>query len=323
MSSTQPMWGPLAQGLSMDWREWVLPAISPLFFGAMAIEAWLARRRPAPAPRTDPQRPVYERQDTWASLWLGAQYSALEVLWLQVLIWPAMAWVAAHGLPRLEMTPLAFVALYLGVDALYYAFHRASHRIRWFWCAHAVHHASEHMNLSTAMRQSALYAFAGHWAFYLPLVWLGFDARWVWLALSLNLAYQFFVHTQMVGRLHPWVEAIFNTPSHHRVHHGRNPAYIDCNYGGTLIAFDRLFGSFVPETEPVDYGLVHPVRSFNPVWLTVHDWVALARDVARPGPWFERLKHIWAPPEWTRPPEVAPQGRRARDNPRHASERPV
>ncbi len=303
----------------VDWREWLLPMLSPLFVGAVALEWWLSRRRSRAIPLQQgakPTRNVYAWHDTWVSLTLGGIYNLVELGWLALLIWPAMDAVAAHGLPRLSMTPALFVLLYIGVDALYYAFHRASHRIRWFWCAHVVHHGSEHMNFSTAMRQSWLYAFAGHWLFYLPLVWLGFDARWVWFALSLNLAYQFFVHTQLVGQLPAPIEWLFNTPSHHRAHHGRNPCYIDCNYGGTFIVFDRLFGSFVPETEPVDYGLVHPVDSDNPLWLTLHEWVALVRDVARPGPWSQRLRHLWAPPEWQRTPQ-------ARDNPAHASHRPV
>ncbi len=312
MSSTHEYLGLLGG----DPRELLLWALSPLFAAAVALEWWFARRRNSLSAPSVITRKVYESTDTWASFALGGMYNLVELVWLQVLIWPAMDAVAAHGLLRLEMTPGLFVLLYLGVDALYYAFHRASHRIRWFWCAHVVHHGSEHMNFSTAMRQSWLYAFAGHWLFYLPLVWLGFDPRWVWFALSLNLAYQFFVHTQLVDKLPAPIEWLFNTPSHHRAHHGRNRCYIDCNYGGTFIVFDRLLGSFVPEGEPVDYGLVHPVNSHNPLWLTLHEWVALARDVARPGPWSERLRHLWAPPEWQRSAQ-------ARDNPAHASQRPV
>jgi sterol desaturase/sphingolipid hydroxylase (fatty acid hydroxylase superfamily) len=201
------------------------------------------------------------------------------------------------------------------VEFCYYWFHRASHRIRWFWCAHVVHHGSEHMNFSTAMRQSWLYGIAGNWLFYLPMVWVGFEPRWVLFALSCNLAYQFFVHTQWVDKLPAPIEYLFNTPSHHRAHHGRNPRYIDRNYGGTLIVFDRLFGTFVDETEAVDYGLVRPVHSHNPLWLTVHEWVAMGRDMAQPGPLRERLQHLWAPPEWAR-------SQPNRDNPPHASQRP-
>jgi sterol desaturase/sphingolipid hydroxylase (fatty acid hydroxylase superfamily) len=322
MSSTQInlAWETAVAALThADWREMILFALSPVFALALGLEWWRATRQPAMAPRRSDARPVYGGADTQTSIALGGTYNLIELAWLSLLIWPAMDAVAKVGLPRLDMTLTGFVLLYVAVDALYYAFHRASHRIRWFWCAHVVHHGSEHMNLSTAMRQSWLYAFAGHWLFYLPLVWIGVDPRWVWAALSLNLAYQFFVHTQMVDKLPAPIEWLFNTPSHHRAHHGRNPRYIDCNYGGTFIVFDRLFGSFVPETEAVDYGLVHPVHSANPLWLTVQEWVAMARDVARPGPWTERLKHLWAPPEWQRPPTRP----RSRDNPAHASQRPV
>ena len=130
---------------------------------------------------------------------------------------------------------------------------------------------------------------------------------------TINLIYQFFVHTRWVPKLGP-LEWLLSTPSAHRVHHAVNPRYIDKNYGGTLIVFDRLFGTFVEETEAVDYGLVRQVHTHNPLWLTLHEWAAMLRDVMRPGPLALRLKHIWAPPEWERP------GTQAADNRAHASE---
>ena len=208
--------------------------------------------------------------------------------------------------------------LFVSLEFCYYWFHRASHRIRWFWCAHVVHHGSEFMNFTAAMRQSWLYTFAGNWLFYVPMVWIGFEPKAVLLALSINLGYQFFVHTQWVGKLHPLIELIFNTPSHHRAHHGRNPRYIDKNYGGTLIVFDRLFGTFVEETEAVDYGLVRQVHTHNPLWLTLHEWVAMVRDILRPGPIGLRLRHLWGPPEWEREAHPAAP---TTDNPAHASKR--
>ncbi|HEX5372055.1 MAG TPA: sterol desaturase family protein [Aquabacterium sp.] len=284
-----------------DVREWLLVLLSPVFLVLIAIECWGLR-----------SRGLYDWRDSFDSLNLGGVYALLDVLFLAFGVLPAMTWLSQWRLATIEITPWSFAALFLGVEFCYYWFHRASHRIRWFWCAHVVHHGSEHMNFTTALRQSWLYAFAGNWLFYLPMVWLGFDPRWVMFALAISLAYQFFVHTQWVGRLPAPIEFIFNTPSHHRAHHGRNPIYIDRNYGGMLIVFDRLFGTFVPENEAVDYGLVHPVHSHNPLWLTVHEWVAMVRDVCRPGPLPDRLKHLWAPPEWQRP----------RDNAPHASERP-
>ena len=293
-----------------DWRLWVLVMLSPLFLLTVAVEWWHWRRHDRHA-----GTPVYNLRDSMDSLNLGGVYTFLEVAWVAAGVVPAMAWVYGHRLATIELTPWSFAALYLGVEFCYYWFHRASHRIRWFWCAHVVHHGSEFMNFTTAMRQSWLYGFAGNWLFYVPMVWLGYEPHWVLLALSINLGYQFFVHTQWVGKLHPAFEFVFNTPSHHRAHHGRNPRYIDKNYGGTLIVFDRLFGTFVEETEAVDYGLVRQVRSHNPLWLTVHEWAHMLRDMLRPGPLSQRLKHLWAPPEWERPVPLTT------DNLVHASQR--
>jgi sterol desaturase/sphingolipid hydroxylase (fatty acid hydroxylase superfamily) len=289
-----------------DARDGLLLALSPLFALALLVE-WSQLRGQLNAQG----QAIYARQDTLTSLALGGVYNLVDLLWLAVLVLPAMDWVYAHRLATIDISPARFAALYLAVELCYYAFHRASHRVRWFWAAHQVHHSSEHMNFSTAMRQSWFYSPAGNWLFYAPLVLMGFEPRWVLLALSINLAYQFFVHTQWVGKLAAPIEFIFNTPSHHRAHHGRNPRYIDRNYGGTLIVFDRLFGTFVDETEPVEFGLLHGQASANPLRLNVQAWADLFRDVLRPGPLAERLKHLWAPPEWER----------TRDNPPHASER--
>ena len=290
----------------LDLRDALLLLLSPLFMAVVALEWWRFHKVRNAG--------VYSLKDSLASMNLGGAYMLLDVVIVVFAVVPAMDWVYRHRWLSIEITPWTFVALYVGVEFCYYWFHRASHRIRWFWCAHVVHHGSEHMNFTTAMRQSWLYSFAGNWLFYTPMVWLGFEPRWVLCALSLNLGYQFFVHTQWVGKLHPLIELVFNTPSHHRAHHGRNERYIDKNYGGTLIVFDRLFGTFVEETEAVDYGLVRQVHTHNPLWLTLHEWAVMLRDVMRPGPLAVRLKHIWAPPEWERP------GPQAADNRAHASE---
>jgi sterol desaturase/sphingolipid hydroxylase (fatty acid hydroxylase superfamily) len=120
---------------------------------------------------------------------------------------------------------------------------------------------------------------------------------------ALDLFYQYFVHTQAVGKLHPWIEFFFNTPSHHRVHHGRNPEYIDKNYGGAVIIYDRIFGTFVEEdteNNPVDYGIVKQIYTYNILKINFHEWIDMFKDILRPGPVLQRIKHIWAPPEWSR-----------------------
>ena len=281
----------------VDWRDLTLVLLSPVFGVFIALEAWRFRRTG-----------VFDFRDTLDSLNSGGSYLVADLVLLAVLVLPAMGWMYEHRLWTIDITPWhspwrtlwRFAGLFLLVELLYYGFHRASHRVRWFWCAHVVHHGSEKMNFGTALRQSWFYALAGNWLFYVPAVWIGFEPRWVLLALSLNLAYQFFVHTTWVDRLPRWFEFVFNTPSHHRAHHGRNPQYIDRNFGGTLIIFDRLFGSFEPERAAVDYGLEHPFRTHNLFWLNAHEWRAMFRDMRCEQTWALRLAHLWRPPSWRR-----------------------
>jgi sterol desaturase/sphingolipid hydroxylase (fatty acid hydroxylase superfamily) len=275
-------------------KDWLLLALAPVFAVTLLAE-WLALRKRAG---------IYKLSDSMASMNLGGIYLTLDLLLLTFFVVPLYYWAYGHRVATIPINGWTFAALYVAVDFSFYVFHRASHRIRWFWCAHVVHHASEHMNFTTAMRQSIFYNVAGQWLFYIPLVFIGFEPVWVVFALSLNLGYQFFLHTQWVNQLPAPIEFIFNTPSHHRAHHGRNPVYIDRNYGGTLIVWDRLFGTFVPEDvqqHPVDYGIVRQVRSNNPLWLNLHEWVDMFADALRPGPLSQRFKHLWAPPEWGRP----------------------
>lgn len=174
-------------------------------------------------------------------------------------------------------------ALFLGVEFCYYWMHRADHRIRWFWLNHSVHHSAEQYALSTAYRLGWTGKITAAAVFFAPLVWLGFPVPLVVAALSLNLFYQYWLHTELIGRLPGWFESVFNTPAHHRVHHASNPEYLDCNYGGVLIVFDRLFGTFreARAEVPIRYGLVEPVRSYNPVTIAFHAWARLFHDLRR------------------------------------------
>lgn len=172
------------------------------------------------------------------------------------------------------------------VEFAYYWFHRFSHTVRWMWASHAVHHTSEQMTFLSAIRLGWTNLLSAGWLVYLPLVVGGFDPRLVLGVLALDLRYQFFLHTEWVGRLGP-LEWVLNTPAHHRVHHASNGPYIDKNFGGMVIVFDRLFGTFAAERadEPVRYGLAHPLASRNPFVIALGEWGRLARDVvSAPGP---------------------------------------
>jgi hypothetical protein len=163
------------------------------------------------------------------------------------------------------------------IDFFYYWFHRYSHEINAFWGAHVVHHQSEDYNLSVALRQSAFQGFISS-VFYLPLAIAGFDPLIFAIIGTFQTLYQFWIHTEAIRKMPLWFEYIFNTPSHHRVHHGRNPEYIDKNHGGTLIIFDRLFGTFEPEINPVVYGVTKPLANWNPIWANFDYYADLTKN---------------------------------------------
>ena len=188
---------------------------------------------------------------------------------------------------------LAFV----GTDFMYYWAHRKSHEINLFWLGHVVHHQSEDYNLSVALRQSTFQKMFTFY-FYFPLAFIGFKTEWFLLASAVNLLYQFWIHTEVIDKMPAWYSYLFNTPSHHRVHHGRNPEYIDKNHAGTLIIWDRIFGTFQPEKETPIYGVTTPVNSWNPVTANLRPFAELYRELKKiPGLW-NKVKFTFAPPGW-------------------------
>ena len=205
---------------------------------------------------------------------------------------------------RIDTVPLdtwwGLATLFLAVEFAYYWMHRLSHECRWLWATHAVHHSPRHLNLTAAYRLGWTNLVSGQWLFWLPLVIVGFHPAAVFMMLGLNLLYQFWLHTELVPRLGP-LEWLLNTPSHHRVHHATNPAYLDRNYGGVLIVFDRLFGSFAAERPdmPCRYGLVRQIDSHNPFVIAFGEWRGILRDLRAAGGWRDRLGFAFGPPGWS------------------------
>jgi sterol desaturase/sphingolipid hydroxylase (fatty acid hydroxylase superfamily) len=230
---------------------------------------------------------------------LGREYVVYRFLPFSI-IYPVFYLAVTHRLTTLPINgALAFGLLFLGVEFLYYWFHRASHRVRWFWATHAIHHSSNELNLSAAYRFGWTGRLSGTGIFYMPLIWLGYPPAAVFGVLGLNLLYQFWIHATWIPKL-GWLEYVINTPSHHRVHHAANPEYLDANYGGVLIIWDRLFGTFIAEREelPCRYGLVKPLRSNNPFFINAHEWLALGRDLWLAQSWRERVQYLFGPPGW-------------------------
>lgn len=199
----------------------------------------------------------------------------------------------------------AWVALILVNDFLYYIFHRLGHRCRFMWAFHVTHHSSQRYNFTVAVRLN-LFILPLHFLFMLPLAILGFSPALILAVNSLTTLYQLWVHTELIGKL-PFLDRIFNTPSNHRVHHGKNPHYLDRNYGAIFIFWDRFFGTYEPEIETPIYGLTKNVDSHNPMTLTFHEVRAMWSDVTKPGPLHQRLKYIFGAPGWQ--PEVSPSFR--------------
>jgi sterol desaturase/sphingolipid hydroxylase (fatty acid hydroxylase superfamily) len=218
---------------------------------------------------------------------------------------PVFAWAWQHRLATVELHGIAaFALLFLGLEFFYYWYHRAAHRIRFFWATHRVHHSPNQLTLSTSFRLGWTGKVTGTVLFFTPLILVGFEPQAVLAALSLNLLYQFWLHTTWIPKL-GWLEGILNTPSSHRVHHASNLRYLDANFGGVLVVFDRLFGTYVEEREdePCVFGLVHPVRTRNMLTLEFAEWLAIWRDMRSAGSFTQALGHLLMPPGW------APNGR--------------
>lgn len=196
----------------------------------------------------------------------------------------------------LERNWLYWLALFLLVDLAYYWAHRMSHEVNLFWGGHVVHHQSEDYNLSVALRQSSLQV-VWTFAFSLPIAFLGFETLDFVLISAFNTLYQFWIHTETINKM-GWFEYVFNTPSHHRVHHGRNPKYIDKNHAGTLIIWDKMFGTFQPEEERPTYGITKPINSWNAVWANFSHYAEMGKDLKRIPVWSDKIRYLFKKPGW-------------------------
>lgn len=261
-----------------------------VFLMLMAAEAWYMQRKTG--------KTGYHFRETLANLTTGASYKIVDGIAIALFITAFADYIGQFGLQwNPEPSLLVFLLLFVLADFFMYINHFAMHKLRWFWVVHVTHHSSDHMNLSTALRQNFLNALNGNWLLmWVPLALIGFDKDWILIAIETNLFYQFFMHTEAVGRL-GWAEKIFNTPSHHRVHHGSNPAQIDRNFGGVFIIWDRLFGTFRDENDAgeIKYGVTRmPEKPLNPFYIQVYELIAMIKDVRK----YKDLRILYKHPEW-------------------------
>lgn len=291
-SGLAALWDTVAPWLALDDRQLIFVVATPFFIGVALWEYLKIRNNPV----------LMDAREAVRNFMLGAGYQVTELLFAGIIAFPVYALAYHYRIATIEWSWVTGIVLFIATDFVFYWFHRASHRVRWLWCTHVTHHSSERMNFSTAMRQNATNIFNGGWLFYVPLAFIGFNPVWIGICFALSLVYQFFIHTTLVTKLHPVIEAVMNTPNHHRVHHASNEGYIDTNYAGVFIVWDRLFGTFAEEQadKPVRYGITRPVHTTS-LWVSwTHEYVDLFRDMAKPGPLAAKLKHLWMPPEWVR-----------------------
>ena len=262
----------------------------PAFVALILIEMVVARLR---------NRVRYEPMDTLTSLLFGFGSSVAGLLTGGMIIAFAF-WVYRFHVIDIAFAWWAWPLCFVLDDLAYYAFHRSAHRVRWFWASHVNHHSSQHYNLSTALRQTWTGLLAGSFLFRTPLFLIGFPPAMVFFCAGLNLIYQFWIHTEVIHRCPRWFEAVMNTPSHHRVHHATNPRYLDRNYAGVFIVWDKIFGSFAPELadDKCRYGIVKNLGTFNLLWSVFHEWVGIARDLWT-APMRYKLHYLLAPPGWS------------------------
>lgn len=262
----------------------------PGFVALVLIEMLWARRA---------RRDAYEPRDTLTSLafGLGSTVSALLFGGVFVALYMGLWEFRLFDVP---WTWWAFALCFVLDDLKYYWVHRFGHRVRWFWASHVNHHSSQHYNLSTALRQTWTGFLTLGFVFALPLVLLGFHPAMIAICGGFNLIYQFWIHTEAIDRMPRWFEAVMNTPSHHRVHHATNPRYLDRNYAGVFIVWDKLFGTFEPEVrgEKIRYVIVKQLGSFNLLWAVFHEWIGIAQDMWR-APWKHKLSYLLREPGWT------------------------
>ena len=309
----------------------IIEASIPIFFLLIVVELLVVHRRRSPA---------YRLNDSISDLSCGILSQLLGVF-VKLLVLGTYAWFASHlSLQSFGLVPewiarvpfgatavpgvwgidwaawTTWLIAFLLVDLAYYFLHRYSHTIHVLWAGHVVHHSSEEYNLTVALRQSALHGIFS-WVFFIPLAVIGLPWEMFAACYALNLVYQFWIHTREIDRLPGWLEAWLNTPSHHRVHHGVNPQYQDRNYAGALIIWDRMFGTFEPELEPVAYGITTPLESWNPVWANVHIFADILRDAWRTRRWSDKWRVIFGHPAY-RPADLATAGASKMSWPIHA-----
>ncbi|MGX5820572.1 sterol desaturase family protein [Chitinophaga lutea] len=269
-----------------DLIHYAIPGFVLLLLAEVIFSAW-------------DKRGLYETKDAASSISMGLGNVAIGLVTKGVIY---LVYDAVYRIRLFTLDPgdaWVWVACFFADDFTYYWFHRFSHNIRYFWASHVVHHSSRKYNLSTALRQTWTGNLSGSFLFWAWMPLAGFHPAMVMSMQAISLIYQFWIHTEAINRLPKPVEWIFNTPSHHRVHHSSDLQYLDRNHAGVLIIWDRMFGTFTPEQEKPVYGLTTNIDTYNPLRIATHEWASIGRDLRRSRTWRDRWRYLFGPPGWS------------------------
>ncbi|MFN8357353.1 MAG: sterol desaturase family protein [Spirosomataceae bacterium] len=263
----------------------------PIFIATVILEAIIV---------TYQQRDYIQTKDTFTSLAMGIG-NLLTGLITKTPIWLLYVYLYEHfRVFTLSMDYWwVWVLAFFADDFSYYWFHREAHLVRWFWASHVVHHSSQKYNLATALRQTWTGNLTGSFIFYLWMPIVGFHPVTIVTMQQISLLYQYWIHTETIGKLWKPIEFVFNTPSHHRVHHASDLQYLDKNYAGILIIWDRLFGTFIEEDERPTYGLTKNINTYNPVRVAFNEWISIGNDLLKAGSLKNAIGYLFNPPGWS------------------------
>ncbi len=276
----------------MTKEEWLLVISLPVYLVFIITEIFIGIRQ---------RKELYDWKDSMISVWLGVAGALIDIS-IKFLTFGILDWCNRHAFFKPDLLTyypvLAWIIVFIGQDFCFYWLHRSEHYSRILWAVHSNHHSSEKYNFTVALRSSVLQPFY-RFMFYIPVAFMGFDGLTIMFMYAVNQFYQFFLHTETIGRFPAWYEAIFVTPSHHRVHHASDVKYLDKNMGQVLIIWDRLFGTFQKEEETPQYGLTSNLKTYHPLKVIFSEWLKIFKDVAKPGPLMQKLKYLFMPPGWS------------------------
>jgi sterol desaturase/sphingolipid hydroxylase (fatty acid hydroxylase superfamily) len=261
----------------------------PGFILLLMLEVYLSHRM---------HQDNYETKDALSSLAMGIgnQLFGLITKGLYIIVF---FWIYEYRIFTIGWAWWAWILVFFADDISYYLFHYISHKCRYFWASHVVHHSSKKYTLATALRQTWTGDLTGGKIFWFWMPLIGFHPLMIFTMMAVSLIYQFWIHTELIGRMPSWFEYIFNTPSHHRVHHSNEIKYLDKNHGGILIIWDRIFGTFKEEEEKPIYGIRKDFNSYNPFRIAFDEWADIGNDLIQPITMIQRMKYVFGPPGWS------------------------